>query len=167
MTSNIILIGMPGAGKSSVGIVLAKVLGFEFIDTDLLIQKETGKLLWQIIEDDGIDAFLEIEEKVNCSVEARHAVIAPGGSAVYSDLAMQHFKEMGTVVYLEADFRTLEKRIGNFEHRGVICKVGRNLIDIYNERLPLYEKYADITIHQDSDSITKTLADIVDALNIL
>lgn len=166
MVNNVILIGMPGAGKSTAGIVLAKVLGFEFIDTDLLIQKRTGKRLWQIIEDEGIDEFLKIEEEVNCSVDTTHCVIAPGGSVVYSDKAMQHFKEIGTVIYLEADYKTLEMRIGNFEHRGVICRIGRTLKDIYDERVPLYEKYQDITIHQKAENISHTVADIVDALEM-
>lgn len=164
MKNNVVLIGMPGAGKSSVGIVLAKVLGYQFIDTDLLIQKDTQKRLWQIIEDDGIPAFLEIEERINRDIDTMHSVIAPGGSIIYSSKAMEHFKDIATIVYLEADYELIKRRIGNFEHRGVICHIGKTLKDLYDERTPLYEQYADITIHQTDDSISKSVADIIDGL---
>ena len=122
MGNNIILIGMPGCGKSTVGVVLAKTLGYRFVDSDLLIQEKTGKLLYQIIEDEGLDGFNKIEEDVNASINLTSAVIATGGSAVYGQRAMEHLKEIGTVVYLRSSLETLEERLGDLNERGVSIK---------------------------------------------
>ena len=137
--NNIILIGMPGVGKSTLGVVLAKVLGFQFIDADLLIQEQERKKLHQIIKEVGINGFMEIENQVNASIEAERSVIATGGSVVYCRQAMSHLKENGTVVYLKVSLSTLEKRLGNLKRRGVILKKGQTLKDLYEERVPLYE----------------------------
>lgn len=161
---NVILIGMPGAGKSTIGIVLAKVLGYDFIDPDLLIQKETGKFLWQIIEEDGVKRFKAIEEDVNSRIQAVSSVIAPGGSVVYGPKAMEHLKEIGTVVYLDVELEHLKKRVGNLERRGVMKKAGQTLEEIYEERIALYKKYADVIVHESNDSISETVAMIVDKL---
>ena len=164
---NIILIGMPGAGKSTIGIVLAKILGYEFIDSDLLIQKSEGRLLWEIIEQDGLEAFNAIEEKVNSEITVTHAVIAPGGSVVYGPKAMKHLSDIGTVIYLDVDYDLLEQRVGNLDRRGVVHKVDQTLRHLYDERVPLYKKYADITIHEDDDSISATVSLILEALGIV
>lgn len=164
---NIILTGMPGAGKSTIGIVLAKVLGYDFIDPDLLIQKEKGKFLWQIIDEVGMEGFNAIEEEINSKIQAVHSVIAPGGSVVYGPKAMEHLKSIGTVVYLDVDLELLEKRIGNLERRGVVKKTGQTLKHLYDERLPLYHKYADVIIHEHNDSISETVASIVEELGKL
>jgi len=143
---NITLIGMPGAGKSTVGIVLAKVLGYDFIDSDLLIQKEEGQLLWQIIECCGLDGFRAIEESVNAQITADKSIIATGGSVVYCPQAMEHLRSIGTIVYLKISCEELARRLGDLSQRGVTIKPGQTLDDLYTERVPLYEKYADITV---------------------
>ena len=145
---NIILIGMPSCGKSTVGILLAKNLGFEFIDSDLLIQKKTGKLLHQTISESGINRFLEIENEVNASIVAENTVISTGGSAVYCKEAMEHLSSIGVVVYLKISFETLSERLGDYVHRGVIVRSGYTLKDMYEERSVLYEKYADVVIDE-------------------
>ena len=149
MTDNIILIGMPGAGKSTVGVVLAKVLGYDFIDSDLLIQAETGKRLFEIINASGIDGLLKVENEVNSRIETHRTVIATGGSVIYGEEAMAHLKSIGTVVYIQAPYAELEKRLGNLLKRGVAIRNGSTLKDLYDERVPLYEKYADITIDEE------------------
>ena len=136
--SNVILIGMPGVGKSTVGVVLAKLLGYHFIDTDLVIQEKEGRLLKEIIADEGNAGFLKIEEKVNAELEAEHCVIAPGGSVVYGENAMRHFKEIGTVVYLKASYEMINERLSNLEGRGVVLKNGQTLKDLYDVRCVLY-----------------------------
>jgi len=143
---NITLIGMPGSGKSTVGVLLAKALGYEFLDTDLLIQKQEGKLLWQIIEAKGLAAFKEIENQVNAGVTCTRTVIAPGGSVVYGREAMEHLKNISTVIYLKLSCETATKRVQNAAKRGVAMGEGQSLQDLYYERCPLYEKYADLTI---------------------
>ena len=160
---NIILIGMPGAGKSSVGVILAKVLGYEFIDTDLVIQHREKRLLREIIADEGNEGFLAIENEVNATLEADKSVIAPGGSAIYGKEAMEHFKEIGTIVYLKLSYEDLAKRLGNLKGRGVVLKEGQTLKDLYDERIPYYEKYADITI----DETGHTAGSIVDMLRTI
>ena len=136
---NIILIGMPASGKSTVGVVLAKRLGYEFIDTDLLIQKQEQALLREIIAEKGEDGFLVIEDQVNADLEAERSVIAPGGSVVYCENAMKHYKEIGTVVYLQTSYQTIKERIGDPKKRGVVLREGQTLKDLYEERRVLFE----------------------------
>ena len=150
--TNLILIGMPASGKSTVGVILAKVIGYDFIDTDILIQRKTGKRLAQIIADDGVEGFLEIENRVNAAVEADHCVIATGGSAVYGEEAMRHFKEIGHIMYLKVSYAAIEKRLGNMKKRGVALREGQTLRDLYEERTALYEKYADTVIEEQGDA---------------
>lgn len=142
MKDNIVLIGMPGVGKSTVGVILAKMIGYQFTDADLLIQKQEGKLLHEIIAEKGTDGFIEIEERVNASIEASHTIIATGGSVVYGKKAMEHLSCIGTVVYLKVPYDTLEKRLEDIKGRGVVLKEGQTLRTLYDERTPLYEKYA-------------------------
>lgn len=154
---SIILIGMPAVGKSTVGVVVAKRLGYEFIDTDLLIQKQENRLLKEIIEDEGIDGFLKIENQVNCDVQAERAVISPGGSVVYCQEAMEHYKKIGVVVYLRASFETINNRIRNAQNRGVVLKEGQTLEMLYEERVKLFEKYADITLDEEGKELGETI----------
>ncbi len=151
--TNIILIGMPGVGKSTAGVILAKVIGYQFVDADLLIQEQEGRKLSQIIADVGVDGFVKVEERVNASIDTKRCVIATGGSVVYGAEAMEHLREIGTVIYLKSSFRILRKRLRNLRSRGVVLKEGQTLRDIYEERVPLYEKYADIVVNQDYKSI--------------
>lgn len=158
---NIILIGMPGSGKSTVGVVLAKKLGFQFTDSDLVIQEKCGKLLFRLIEEMGEAGFLALENEINADIWTDGAVIATGGSAVYGKEAMAHFKEIGRVVYLKLPFEELEERLGDLKERGVVIKEGYTLRDLYDERTPLYEKYADLTIEcsgRDIRSVVEVIA---------
>lgn len=161
---NITLIGMPGAGKSTIGIVLAKVLGYDFIDSDLLIQKEEGKLLWEIMRDCGNDGFNKIEEKVNSQIQTSHSVIATGGSVIYGPKAMEHLRDISTVVYLKVSCSVLERRLGDLTKRGVVFKPGQTLLDLYKERIPLYEKYAHITVNVGHKTVQHAVSAIEDAL---
>lgn len=152
---NVVLIGMPGAGKSTVGVVLAKRLGYRFLDSDLLIQEREGRLLCEIIEEEGLDGFLRIEEEVNASVQAERTVIATGGSAVYGPRAMEHLKEIGTVIYLRLPFAEIASRVGDTRQRGIAMREGQDLKGLYGERCPLYERYADIIVDTEGISIEK------------
>ena len=163
---NIILIGMPAVGKSTVGVVVAKRLGYKFVDTDILIQEETGKLLREIIAEQGIDGFLKIEDDVNARVNVKKTVVSPGGSVVYCENAMKHYKEIGKVVYLKVSFETISKRLRNAKKRGVVLRAGQTLEDLYNERVKLFEKYADITVAEDGLSLEETIDNVMDALKI-
>ncbi len=158
--NNIILIGMPGAGKSTVGVVLAKHLGYEFIDSDLLIQKQYGKLLQALIEEHGVEGFWQIEEQVNASVDTDKAVIATGGSVIYGPKAMEHLREIGSVIYLKLPCGEIESRVGDLTSRGVTRQAGQTLQDLYDERTPLYEKYAHITIDCEGKQIREIVAEI-------
>ena len=163
---NITLIGMPASGKSTIGVLLAKRLGYSFIDTDILIQEKTGKLLKEIIAEDGLDGFLAVENRINSEVEADGAVIAPGGSVIYGEEAMAHLKEISTVVYLKISYQALKRRLGDLTDRGVALKDGMTLRDLYNERIPLYEKYADITLNETgktSGRLVDELRDMIEA----
>ena len=144
---NIVLIGMPGVGKSTIGVIAAKQLGYEFVDADLLIQKQEKRLLHEIISQEGVDGFLEIENRVNASIQTEGAVISTGGSVIYGKEAMEHLSSIGTVVYLKLPYPELKRRRKNLKDRGVVLKDGQTLKDLYDERTPLYEKYADLTIH--------------------
>lgn len=158
---NIVLIGMPGVGKSTVGVVLAKILGYRFIDADLLIQERENCLLKEIIERQGVETFIQIENQVNASIETSRTVIATGGSVVYGREAMEHLKEIGQIVYLQLDYETLQKRLGDIKGRGVVLKQDQTLRDIYEERTPLYEKYADITIGESGLNVEETISKII------
>ena len=146
---NIVLIGMPGVGKSTAGVILAKVLGYEFVDADLVIQKEEGKLLKEIIEEVGTDGFIAVENRVNSSLEVDHSIIATGG----------------TVVYLQLPFEELNRRLSDIKGRGVVLKDGQTLKDLYEERVPLYEKYADITVNEYGLNVEQTIDKILSLRN--
>ena len=165
--NNIVLIGMPGVGKSTVGVILAKILGYQFTDTDLVIQQKEGKLLREIIAERGTDGFIQLENRVIASLEAEGSVIATGGSAVYGQEAMQHLGEIGTVIYLELDYTVLEKRLEDIRGRGVVLKDGQDLHDLYMERTPLYERYADIKISETGQNVEQTVDQIVKKIDFM
>lgn len=166
MKDNIVLIGMPGVGKSTVGVVLAKALGYNFVDADLVIQQQTGKLLCELIVEHGTEGFLEIEDEVNSRIEGHKAVIATGGSAVYCANAMEHYKEIATVLYLSVSYETLEERLGDLKNRGVVLNDGQTLKDLYDERTAYYEKYADVTVNEEGLSIRETIDAVKEKLGM-
>lgn len=150
---NIILIGMPGCGKSTVGVILAKIMGFHFIDADLLIQEREGRLLSEILDSDGPEAFNQIENEVNLAIGGYHTVVATGGSVVYGKEAMDHYGKFAIVVYLRLPLEEIENRLGDLSERGISMKEGQTLKDLYQERVPLYEKYAHLIIEAGGLSI--------------
>ena len=150
---NIVLIGMPTAGKSTVGVILAKMLGYQFIDTDLVIQQEEKKLLKDIIEEQGIEGFLEVENRINANIDTDCAVIATGGSAIYGTEAMQHLRKIGLVVYIRLSYGTIMNRLNNAKQRGVVLKNHQTLKDLYEERCPLYEGYAHYVVDAENMDI--------------
>lgn len=155
--NNVVLIGMPGAGKSTVGVVLAKKLGYQFIDSDLVIQDKYGKLLHELIEENGVEGFWKIENDVNASIDTHKSVIATGGSVIYGSSAMEHLREIGRVIYLKLSLEEVAERLGDLNARGVTLMPGQTLADLFAERTPLYEKYAHITI----DCSGKSLRELV------
>ncbi len=158
---NIILIGMPGCGKSTAGVLLAKTLGYSFLDTDLLLQQRAGKKLYEIIRDDGMDAFLQLENDTVAALEdVDRMVIATGGSVVLGEAAMERLDKMGQIVYLQLPLSQIQQRISNIKTRGIAMSPGENLGDVYGRRVPLYEQYADITVSA-AFSLEKTVEDIV------
>ena len=160
---NIILIGMPGCGKTTVGTYLSEYIGYGYIDSDSVIVAREGMRLPEIIEKKGREAFLDIEAKVNSELCADRCVIATGGSAVLSDEAMKHFREMGKIVFLDVDLATLSERVGDLDERGVVRHKGQSFENLFEERLPLYRKYADITVGAKGDAgdMAKEIAEIV------
>ena len=165
MKNNIVLIGMPGVGKSTVGVILAKILGYRFLDTDLVIQETEKRLLREIIAAEGVDGFIAAENRIVSGVSAEKSVIATGGSVVYGEDAMRNLSENGTVVYFRLDYEELTKRLGNIRNRGVVIRSGQTLADLYAERVPLYEKYADITIDESGCGVEETVQKAVKAIN--
>jgi len=161
---NIILIGMPASGKSTVGVILAKVLGMGFIDSDLVIQARAGKRLNEIIEERGIDGFLEFEKESCLTIDAENTVIATGGSVVYHEDTMEHFRKSGKIVYLETGYGELLKRLSDVKQRGVVLREGQTVKDLFLERVPLYEKYADIRIAEGKGGIEETVRKITETL---
>ena len=161
---NLILIGMPASGKSTCGVILAKVLGYDFLDSDLIIQKKTGKRLSELIEERGVDGFIALENEINVGISPRRTVIATGGSAVYGTEAMEHFRRIGLVLYLDAPFEELEKRLGNIRQRGVVLREGQDFRGLYEERVPLYRKYADHVIVEKETGTETTLSEILQYL---
>ena len=156
MKKNVVLIGMPGAGKSTIGVILAKMLGKDFIDADLVIQKEEGRLLREIIEQEGPDGFLEVENRVNAGLTPERAVIATGGSVVYGKKAMEHLS-----------YEAVNRRLRDIRGRGVVLRDGQTLKDLYEERVSLYEKYAEVTVEEDGLTVEETLEKTLQALKML
>ncbi|MBQ7012274.1 MAG: shikimate kinase [Clostridia bacterium] len=161
---SVILIGMPSCGKSTLGVLLAKQLGYRFIDSDLLIQESEGKLLHEIIAEKGKNGFISIEERVNAAIAENNAVIATGGSVIYGERAMENLKKLGKIVYLELSYDEMCSRLGDYSHRGVVMRSGTTLADMYAERKPLYEKYADITVRVCNADLTENVSKICAAL---
>ena len=161
---NVILIGMPGVGKSTLGVLLAKTLGMTFLDTDLVIQDQKKALLRELIAQHGIDGFLALEGTVCAGLQAENAVIATGGSVVYEPEAMAHLREIGTVVYLKLGYKALARRLGNLKNRGVVLRPGQTLRMLYEQRIPLYETYAHITVDCGGQDIEHTLDRVLRAL---
>ena len=155
---------MPASGKSSVGVVLAKRLGKKFVDTDIVIQEKYGKLLKELIEEHGDEGFREIEDEVNAGLDLDNSIISPGGSVVYGEKAMQHLKEISVIIYLELSYTAIKSRLGDLRERGITLKEGQSLKDLYLERVPLYEKYADITVNEMKKSLAKTIDEICERL---
>lgn len=162
--NNIILIGMPGVGKSTIGVILAKIMGYRFVDADIVIQEQEGRLLKDIIAQEGVDGFIKIEDRVNRNLNMKKAVIATGGSAVYGKNAMDNYKETSTIIYLKLDYEALDDRLSDIKGRGVVLRDGQTLKDIYDERTKLYEKYADIIIDEGSLDVEKTVERLLEEL---
>ncbi len=158
---NLILIGMPTSGKSTVGIILAKAIGYDFVDLDLVMQKKTGKKLHQLMDKLGIDGFLSLEEETALSLDCRRTVIAPGGSIIYGEKAMEHLRQLGTILYLEIDYDMLSERLHDARNRGVTLRDGQTMEDLYRERVPLYEKYADLTFRERGHALEDMVMQIV------
>lgn len=161
---NIILIGMPASGKSTVGVVLAKTLGMGFVDTDLVIQQREGRLLQDIIDSDGLTEFLSAEENAILSLNCKNSVIATGGSAVFGERAMQKLRENGTVVFLDVPLEALINRLDNIKTRGIAAKKDQSVDLILKERLPLYKKYADFTVSVQNENVETTVEKIISYL---
>ena len=161
---NIILIGMPGSGKSTVGVLLAKTLGFDFIDTDLILQQREGALLQNILNEKGTEIFLDLEQQAICTVECKQAVISPGGSCVCRELSMAHLKNLGRIVYLDLPLQELEARLNNISTRGIAMEPGQTLSEVYRYRTPLYEKWADVTVQCTGQNLEETVAAVLRAL---
>ncbi|MDO4484123.1 MAG: shikimate kinase [Clostridia bacterium] len=163
---NITLIGMPGCGKSTTGISLSKALKMNFVDVDKVIIQRTGKTLAQILDAVGDDGFRQVENDVNASLDLKNSVIAPGGSVIYGEEAMAHLREISKVVYLQVRQEELERRLGDLHARGVTIKPGQTFTDLYNERCPLYRKYAHVTIDTDHKTMFEVVMAIRKALQI-
>ena len=161
---NIVLIGMPGAGKSTVGVLLAKTLGYAFLDTDLVIQEREGRLLQDLVDQLGVEAFLDREAAAVCSVDCDRTVIATGGSVVCRDGAMEHLRKLGRIVYLRLPLEELERRLHNISTRGIAMAPGETLAHIYDYRAPLYRKYADLTVAVDRQTLEETVEQVLSAL---
>lgn len=165
MGNNVTLIGMPGSGKSTVGVLLAKTLGYRFLDADLLIQQREGALLQDILDQRGVEGFLDVEEDVIRSLDCTGTVIAPGGSAVCREGAARRLKELGLVVYLHVPLAELERRISNITTRGIAMAPGQTLADVYAIREPLYRKYADLTVDvTGQNTLEETVAAVLEQL---
>lgn len=161
---NIVLVGMPGAGKSTIGVLLAKTLGMAFVDTDLLIQERQGCLLQELIDRDGVAAFLKTEAEVISELQVKRAVIATGGSVIYSNAAVKHLQENGLLLYLKLRYDEIAQRINNMSSRGIAIEQGRTLMDLYQERILLYEKYADVIVDCSDMAIEDVIVKIVGCL---
>lgn len=162
--TNIVLIGMPGCGKSTVGVLLAKRIRKKFVDTDLFIQEQEERLLSEIIEEEGLERFVEIENEVNATLLTENSVIAPGGSVVYGEAAMRHLRDIAKIVYLRLSYESVERRLGDLKKRGVVFRPDQTLLDLYRERCPLYETYADIVVDCDNLELGETLEMVMERI---
>ena len=156
---------MPGAGKSTMGVILAKVMGYRFLDADLLIQEQEKRLLREIIEQEGQEGFIEVENRVNASICTENTIIATGGSVIYGAEAMKHLRSIGTVIYIRLSYQTVSERLGNIRQRGVVLKEGQTLYSLYQERCPLYQKYAHLTIDAEGMDTEQLMETILEQLN--
>ena len=163
---NIVLIGMPGSGKSTIGVLLAKMIGYDFIDTDILIQQQENKKLYKIIEEDGLEYFKKVENEVNAKLDLDKTVIATGGSVIYGKEAMEHLQKIGTIVYLKVSKEELKTRLSNFSTRGVAIEKGKTFDDLYLERIPLYESFANLTISSENIDLVTNAENIARELNL-
>ncbi len=154
---NIVMIGMPGAGKSTIGVILAKELGYHFVDSDLVIQEKEGRLLREIIASEGLERFKEIENQANYELDVTKSVVATGGSVIYGKEAMERFHKEDIVVYLKLSYKSISRRIGDPKKRGVVLKDDQTLRDLYEERCPLYETYAHVTVDADDLGIGEVM----------
>ncbi|WP_240420668.1 shikimate kinase [Paenibacillus periandrae] len=161
---NIVLIGMSGAGKSTLGVLLAKALGMDYVDTDIVIQQREDRLLQDIIDKDGIEKFLEIEEKIVSGLQLKNCIISTGGSVIYSDRAMNVLKQGGHIIYLHVPFEEITRRLTNITTRGIVIKKGSSLKDVYEERVPLYTKYSDITLDCSNKDVEHCVSEIIDKI---
>ena len=164
--TNYVLIGMPGVGKSTIGVILAKVLGYEFVDTDLVIQKAEGKLLKDIISEKGADGFIALENRILSGLDVTGSVIATGGSVVYGEEAMRALSKGGTVIYLIQDLDEIRSRLHTIHNRGVVLKDGQTFEALYEERCVLYERYADITVNEAGLNVEETLEELLKLLGV-
>lgn len=162
--TNIVLIGMPGCGKSTVGVLLARALGMTFVDTDTVFQKRENRKLQPMMDEIGVDAFLQREEEAVCSLDVQGAVIATGGSVVYGQRAMAHLHDGGLVVYIRLPYEVIERRLSNLATRGVTLRPGQTLRDLYDERIPLYEREADVVFDASDGTIEEAAAALADCL---
>ena len=160
---NFILIGMPGSGKSTLGKLLANSIHAAFLDTDDIIMDTYGCDLMHLIDQYGVEGFITLESEILQQVQTENTIIATGGSAIYSDAAMQHLKQIGTVIYLKRELSEIAAQVGNLTTRGVVCRNANNLAELYAERCPLYEKYADVVVSLDGKSVEQAAAEIVAA----
>ncbi len=167
MDKNIVLIGMPGCGKSTVGVVLAKITGFRFLDSDLVIQEKEGRLLSEIIAQEGLESFARIENRINLGINVKKTVIATGGSVIYGKEAMKHFKRTGVIVYIRLPYEQIKTRLGDLTKRGVAIRKGQTLKELYDERAPIYEEYADIIVDEENMDIARTALYIRDMIKQL
>lgn len=163
MNNNIILIGMPGSGKSTLGVLLAKAIGYSFVDTDLIISRRAGKPLQKILDSDGLDSFLELEEAVGSELDCDRTVVATGGSMVLSEKAMEHLRSLGTVVYIDVPFEEISRRVKNIRTRGIVFHPNETLGDVFRSRSPLYLRHSDIKVSVLSDSDIEETVDRIAA----
>lgn len=163
--TNVVLIGMPGAGKSSVGVVLAKRLGFNFLDTDVLIQARQGRRLQEIIDTEGLATFQQIEEAALLSLDCRRTVIATGGSAIYSEAGMAALKAYGSIVFLDLPLEELTRRVRDMDTRGMVIDPGETFPDLFARRLPLYHRWTELTVDGRDKSVEELAAEIAARLS--